>query len=47
LGFEKLAYRNATNKAIILLDICKEQITVFREAAFIANALMAARISFS
>ena len=31
-------YRNITDKAKYLKDICKEQITVFREATLFANA---------
>ena len=44
LGFETVVYRNATNKAIILLDICKAKIIVFPEGTAFANAEKKARI---
>ena len=47
MRFETVVYRNATNKDTMLPDFCKAKITVFREAAFIANALMSARITGS
>ena len=42
--FETAVYREATNKAKCLLDICKAKIIVFREATAFANALISARI---
>jgi len=43
--FETVVYRNATNKAKCLLDICKAKINVFREATAFAKALLSARIT--
>ena len=43
-GFETVVYRNATNKAKYLIDICKAKIIVFRGATAFANACTNARI---